>query len=139
MKKNTLIWILLLVLVVAGVVWLIKTPGKSGKLDSFATCIADSGATFFGAFWCPHCQNQKAMFGSSAKYLPYKECSTPDGRGQLPVCTDAGVTTYPTWEFADGTRESGEVSLERLSELSNCPLPSAPVGLPENSENKNNG
>ncbi len=123
MKKNTLIWLLVVALVVALVVWLIKTPGKSGKLDTFASCIKDSGALFYGAFWCPHCQNQKAMFGSSAKLLPYVECSTPDGKSQLPLCTDAGVTGYPTWLFVDGTRESGEVSLEKLSEKTNCPLP----------------
>ncbi len=123
MNKNTLVWVVVVVLVVAGVVWLIKTPPRPGRLDTFATCIADSGATFFGAFWCPHCQNQKAMFGSSARLLPYTECSTPDGSGQLQICKDEGVTGYPTWEFADGTRESGELSLGRLSELTSCPLP----------------
>ena len=123
MKKNTLIWLVVGILVIAGIVWLIQAPSKPGELDEFASCINDSGATFFGAFWCPHCQNQKAMFGSSAKLLPYVECSTPDGKSQLPLCTDADVTGYPTWEFADGTRESGEVSLERLSEKTNCPLP----------------
>ena len=123
MKKNTVIWLLLSGLIIAGLVWLVLIPAKPGKLDAFATCIKDSGATFFGAFWCPHCQNQKAMFGSSAKLLPYKECSTPDGKGQLPVCTDAGVTGYPTWEFADGSREGGEVSLERLALKTSCTLP----------------
>ena len=123
MKKNTLIWLVVLVLVIGGVVGLVLMPTKPGKLDTFASCIKDSGATFYGAFWCPHCQNQKAMFGSSAKLLPYVECSTPDGKGQLPVCKDAGVTGYPTWVFADGSRESGEVSLERLAEKTSCTLP----------------
>lgn len=123
MKKFTLIWSLVGILFIIGIVWLIQAPTKSGKLDTFATCIKDSGATFFGAFWCPHCQNQKAMFGSSAKLLPYVECSTPDGKNQLKVCTDAGVTGYPTWEFVDGTRVDGEMSLARLSEKTNCPLP----------------
>ena len=123
MNRNTLTWLLVAIVLIAGVVWLVKTPGKSGKLDAFATCIKDSGATFYGAFWCPHCQNQKAMFGSSARLLPYIECSTPDGKNQLPICRDAGVTGYPTWEFADGTRESGEIPLEYLSEKTNCPLP----------------
>jgi thiol-disulfide isomerase/thioredoxin len=121
--KNKFIVVLIVILLITGIVWLIKTPGKSGKLDAFASCIKDSGAIFYGAFWCPHCQNQKAMFGSSAKLLPYVECSTPDGNSQLPLCTDAGVKGYPTWQFADGTRESGEVSLEKLSEKTNCPLP----------------
>ena len=123
MNKNTVVWFLILVLFIGGVVWLIRTPGKPGKLDAFATCIAESGATFYGAFWCPHCQNQKAMFGTSARLLPYVECSTPDGNSQLPVCNDAGVKGYPTWEFADGSRESGEVSLERLAEKTSCTLP----------------
>lgn len=118
-----LIGISVVVLVVAGIVWLVKTPGRPGKLDTFATCIKDSGTIFYGAFWCPHCQNQKALFGSSAKLLPYVECSTPDGQNRLPICTDADVTGYPTWVYPDGTRESGEISLERLSEKSNCPLP----------------
>ena len=123
MKKNTLLWFLILALFIAGVVWLIKAPSKPGQLDAFTSCVAESGDTFYGTFWCPHCQNQKAMFGASAKLLPYTECSTPDGRSQLLICTEADITSYPTWEFADGTRESGEVSLERLGELTSCPLP----------------
>lgn len=123
MKKNTLIWLVVLALVIAGVVWLAMIPTKPGKLDSFASCLKDSGATFYGAFWCPHCQNQKAMFGASARLLPYVECSTPNGKSQLPICIDAKITGYPTWEFADGTRESGEVTLERLSEKTGCLLP----------------
>lgn len=121
--NRKVIWILIVLVFIGGVVWLIRTPGKPGKLDALATCIKDSGALFYGAFWCPHCQNQKAMFGSSAKLLPYVECSTPDGKGQLPICTDAGVTGYPTWKFPDGTEKSGEVSLADLSTLTSCPLP----------------
>lgn len=123
MKKNTIVWLLILIAFIAGVVWLVRTPGRPGELDTFASCVAESGATFYGAFWCPHCQNQKAMFGSSARLLPYFECSTPDGKGQVPACTAEGVSGYPTWVFADGTRESGEVSLAALSERTNCPLP----------------
>ena len=123
MSIKKLAWILAALLVVGGMVWLVRTPGRPGKLDSFAACIKDSGATFYGAFWCPHCQNQKAMFGSSAKLLPYVECSTPDGNNQLPVCKDAGVTGYPTWKFPDGTVLSGEIELAQLSELTSCEIP----------------
>ena len=123
MGKNKILWIIVLVLAIGGVAWLIMTPGRSGKLDAFATCLKDKDALFYGAFWCPHCQNQKAMFGASAKLLPYVECSTPDGKGQLPVCTDRGVTSYPTWIFADGTILNGEVPLEKLSEKTGCLLP----------------
>lgn len=117
------VWLLVFLLFVGFVFWLVRTPGKPGRLDSFATCIKESGALFYGAFWCPHCQNQKALFGSSARLLPYVECSTPDGESQLQVCKDAGVTGYPTWKFGTSTIETGEVSLSRLSELTSCPLP----------------
>jgi hypothetical protein len=94
-----------------------------GQYDTFAQCVKDSGATFYGAFWCPHCQAQKKMFGNSSKLLPYVECSTLDGKSQLPVCTDKKVQSYPTWEFADGSRLTGEVDLATLAEKTNCVLP----------------
>lgn len=117
-------------LILAGIVWLIMTPGKPGKYDDFAKCLSDKKTvTFFGAFWCPHCQNQKAMFGKSSKYIPYVECSTPDGRNQLQVCKDKGITTYPTWEFATSSVSTttkiitGEIQLNEIAELTQCPLP----------------
>ena len=122
MKKNTLIWSAVSVLIVAGIIWLILAPTKPGKLDAFAQCINDSGAKYYGAFWCPNCKNQEAMFGISAKFLPRTECSTPDGRDQLPVCQEAGITGYPTWDFPDGSRETGTLPLERLSEKTSCPI-----------------
>ena len=96
---------------------------QPGKLDGFAQCLKDKGALFYGAFWCPHCKNQKALFGGSQKLLHYVECSTPDGTAQLPVCTAQNVHGYPTWIFKDGSRLSGEVSLATLAEKTGCTLP----------------
>lgn len=123
MSKNSIIWLVIAVLLVAGVVWLAKTPGKAGAYDEFAQCVADSGATFYGTFWCPYCDTQKADLGRSARLLPYVECATPDGRGQLRVCQEAGIEAYPTWEFGDGERVAGYVPLEQLSEFTGCSLP----------------
>ncbi len=126
MKKY--IYIAITVLFVAGIVYVIQAPAKPGKLDSFAQCVKDSGATFYGAFWCPHCQSQKAMFGRSAKLLPYVECSTPDSKGQLQVCKDAGVVSYPTWDFlVEGSTTTERVrttmELVQIAEKTNCQLP----------------
>lgn len=96
---------------------------QPGKYDSFAQCIKDSGATFYGAFWCPHCQSQKKLFGKSQRLLPYVECSLPNGQGQNQTCNDKKVDNYPTWEFKDGSRQNGEVSLEKLAEKTACILP----------------
>lgn len=94
-----------------------------GTYTELAQCLKDSGAVFYGAYWCPHCNNQKKMFGDAYELLPYVECSTPDGKGQLPVCKDAGVTGYPTWVYPDGTRQTGEVPLALLAEKTGCTLP----------------
>lgn len=125
MKKSNLVIAVVAVLFIAFVVWLIRTPGiqAPSKYDGLATCIKDSGTTFYGAFWCPHCQAQKALFGTAEKLLPYVECSTPDGSSQTQVCTDAKVTGYPTWVFKDGSRLSGEVSLADLAQKTSCVLP----------------
>ncbi|MEK7195547.1 MAG: hypothetical protein AAB655_02540 [Patescibacteria group bacterium] len=98
-------------------------PNTSTELDSFAQCLKDKGAVFYGAFWCPHCVNQKNMFGGSERLLPYVECSTSDGRSQLPVCKDKNIEGYPTWEFADSSRLSGEIQLKTLAEKTGCELP----------------
>lgn len=100
-----------------------NVPAGPGKYDGFAQCLKDKGAVFYGAFWCSHCQAQKELFGSSVKLLPYVECSTPDGSSQTKECDEKNITGYPTWEFADGTRLTGEVPLEKLSEKTSCPLP----------------
>src|SRR5438093_12259677 len=115
MKKIIYAIIGLAVLVL--VIWLISTPGKPGNYDELAKCIKDKGVTFFGAFWCPHCQAQKARFGKSAQYLPYTECSTPDGQGQTQVCINNGITTYPTWQFATGTTPTATTTTRHVGEM----------------------
>lgn len=104
-----------------------QAPAGPGKYDSFAMCLKDKGATFYGAFWCPHCQAQKKLFGSSAELLPYVECSTADGRDSTQLCKDKKIEGYPTWELADGTRipveNSAGVTLETLAAKTSCELP----------------
>ncbi|MDB5194395.1 MAG: hypothetical protein JWN50_409 [Parcubacteria group bacterium] len=123
MKKTIWIYIIVLIIAVGGVVYLAKAPSGPGPLDQFATCIKDSGTKFYGAFWCPHCQATKKMFGTSASLLPYIECSTPDGNSQNATCNAAKIESYPTWEFKDGSRISGEQTLQTLAEKTSCTLP----------------
>ena len=125
MKNGVLIfWLLIIVLIVAGVGASVFVRPGPGQLDTFAQCLKDKGVVFYGAFWCPHCQATKAMFGSSARLLPYVECSTPNGQEQLQVCKDKGIQQYPTWTFANSTTTlTGERTLQELSQLSGCPLP----------------
>ncbi|MSU54292.1 MAG: hypothetical protein EXS48_00430 [Candidatus Staskawiczbacteria bacterium] len=122
--KNIIILIIVVLVIVSAVFYFIRTQeDTSGRLDEFAKCLKDKGAVFYGTFWCPHCQTQKKMFGGSKQYLPYVECSTPDGKKQLQICKDNGVINYPTWKFADGSMTKGEISLKELAEKTSCQLP----------------
>jgi uncharacterized membrane protein len=79
--------------------------------------VADSGALFYGASWCPHCQEQKALFGASQDRLPYVECSPGGPRGgTASSCVSAGVQSYPTWVFPDGSRVNAVMSLRELAD-----------------------
>lgn len=124
-KSNpAVIFIVLFVLAVGGMVYAqSRTAPADDTYTELAQCIADSGAVFYGAFWCPHCQDQHKMFGDADPFLPYVECSTPDGRGQLQECTDAGITSYPTWILGDGTVLGGVQTPQQLAEVTNCSLP----------------
>ncbi|MBI4439900.1 hypothetical protein HY638_02920 [Candidatus Woesearchaeota archaeon] len=110
-----LIW--LVVLIVPALLLL----GCSTKnYDTLAKCLSEKGVKMYGAYWCPHCQNQEKMFGDSWKYVTYVECSLPNRAGQTQICKDAKIEGYPTWEFSDGSRLSGELSFETLSQKSGC-------------------
>ncbi|MCX6733215.1 MAG: thioredoxin domain-containing protein [Candidatus Peregrinibacteria bacterium] len=126
MKKNVLKNIglgIISLLLIGGVAFEVKMMMKPGPYDEFTRCLSDKGAKFYGAFWCPHCQRQKALFGKSAPLLPYVECSTPDAKGLLPICQEKKIEGFPTWIFADNTRLTGEIELQKLSEKTSCALP----------------
>lgn len=96
------------------------------KYDAFARCLKDRGVKMYGAWWCPHCQEQKEKFGeASFKLAPYVECGVPgDIKGQNPVCKQDGITHFPTWQFPPtGERVERVFTLEELSDRTGCPLP----------------
>jgi len=122
-QKTFLYWgiaIFAVVSVIGGFVYYSNLPGE---LDELAKCLGDKGATFFGAYWCPACNQQKTLFGRSVQYLPYAECSDPGTRNQNERCIEAGIERYPTWEFANGERLEGVLTPSQLAEKTSCPLP----------------
>ncbi len=123
-STNTSLIIIVLLVVGAGFgIWsTMKNADKEAELTPFAQCLEETGAKFYGAFWCPHCQSQKDMFGKAKKDLPYVECSTAS-RSQKQECTDIGIESYPTWIFGDESKLTGEISLETLSGKTGCMLP----------------
>ena len=91
-----------LILIFAVSIFTFRTSGSEGVpgvLDTFAQCLTDRGWTMYGAYWCPHCQNEKAAFGDSFRKVNYVECTKEPDR-----CIAAGVKGYPTWIAEDGRR-----------------------------------
>lgn len=101
-------------------VWQTKRPGQ---YDTVAQCLTNKDVKMYGAYWCSHCQVQKKVFGNSWKYIKYIECALPGGaQGQTQECADAKIEGYPTWEFADGSRVSGEQSVQDLATKAGCSI-----------------
>lgn len=124
MKKHSglLITLAAIVLVVGGLVYLSnRSKGAPGQHDALAQCLTEKGVKFYGASWCPHCAEQKRMFGSSMKHVDYVECALPGNqRGQAQACEDAKIESYPTWVFPDGTRLMGEQLPSVLAAKAGC-------------------
>lgn len=76
------------------------------------------GAKKFGAYWCPHCHDQQALFGQEAfSYVEYVECA-PDGyETQMDFCRSTGITGFPTWEI-NGELYDGVRPLNELADIS---------------------
>lgn len=104
------------------------TDDIGDRYVGFAQCLTDKKVVMYGAYWCPHCANQKALFGREGfEKIKYVECD-PRGRDANPkLCLEKKVEGYPTWEFPDGSFRAGEMSLEALSKKSTCPLPELPA------------
>lgn len=121
MKNSTRLLIILgvtAIVIVALIFGVRSNNQKPGPYDELAQHISDSGAVFYGAYWCQFCSEQKAIFGRSARLLNYVECAVP-GRPngeQTQACVDADITSYPTWDFPDQERATGVLSLEELSQ-----------------------
>jgi hypothetical protein len=113
------------VLIVAAfaVVIYVAQRKRGSRLDSFAKCLAAKQVKMYGAYWCPHCADQEAMFEASFKYIPYVECGVPGSRDEAPLCKDAGIKHFPTWQFEDGERREGTQSLPSLGAKTGCSLP----------------
>ncbi|HUO17459.1 MAG TPA: hypothetical protein VMX38_20930 [Verrucomicrobiae bacterium] len=97
---------------------------KAHKYDSFAKCLASKQAKMYGLYWCPHCAEQKQMFGASFHYVPYVECAIKgQPRVLAPECKAAGAKLFPSWQFGANPPKEGVLSLEELSEKTGCSLP----------------
>ncbi len=77
----------------------------------------------YGLYWCPHCAEQKEMFGASFRYVPYVECAIKGSSEMAPECKIAGTKLFPSWQFGTNPPKEGVLSLSELADKTGCRLP----------------
>ena len=83
------------------------------KLADFMT---SQGAVLYGAYWCPHCQEQKKIFGDAIKKINYVECDSRGPNANPDECRGQNIKSYPTWIY-QGQQYVGTQSLSQLAKI----------------------
>lgn len=91
--------------------------------DNFAQCLTDKNVKMYGTERCPHCKDQKKLFGKSFKKVNYIDCDKDSMK-----CDLAGVEWFPTRIGLDGVKRSGTQSLEDLAKNYGCSLDESSYG-----------
>jgi hypothetical protein len=120
-SKDKLIWggIALILIVAYAGFWYYNNH----RYDGFAKCLASTQAKMYGLYWCPHCAEQKAMFGRAFRYVPYVECAIKGSHELAPACAAAGVKLFPSWQFGNNPPVEGVFPIQELSDKTGCRLP----------------
>jgi uncharacterized membrane protein len=112
------------------------TPGATGPAITatsgqseiaLAQHLTNIGAKMYGAYWCPHCHEQKELFGKEAfALINYVECDPSGQNSQTTTCQAIAPQVqeqtgknfgYPTWEI-NGQYYVGKQTLQELANAS---------------------
>lgn len=97
--------------------WQVTSTSGAAEI-ALADHLTAVGAKKYGAFWCPHCFEQKQLFGKEAfERVNYIECAEGGKDPQPDVCRATGIQSFPTWEI-DGKLYPGIKTPEELAEMS---------------------
>ncbi|MGB1622643.1 MAG: vitamin K epoxide reductase family protein [Synechococcus sp.] len=100
-----------------GVAPLVTTESSPAAI-ALADHLTVAGAVMYSAYWCPHCHEQKELFGKEATAkLNVVECAADGENNQADLCRSKGLEGFPSWEI-NGSIESGVASLDTLAERS---------------------
>jgi uncharacterized membrane protein len=94
------------------------TAPSSPAAIALARHLTAKGVVMYTAYWCPHCHEQKELFGKEATAaLKVVECA-PDGHNsQAALCKTKQIQGFPSWEI-NGTIDSGVKPLAKLAAMS---------------------
>ncbi|MBW4613081.1 MAG: hypothetical protein KME21_07305 [Desmonostoc vinosum HA7617-LM4] len=100
--------------------WEITTTSTEAE-TALANHLAKIGAKEYVAYWCPHCHEQKLLFGKEAYQTINDsvkvECAPNGLKAQPELCKAAKIQGFPTWVI-NAKSYSGVQSLEELATAS---------------------
>ena len=96
----------------------ITTLSSIEKIN-FAKYLNDNNIVMYSAYWCPHCNDQKQLFGKKAvEELLIVECAKDGKNNQYKLCQEKGIEGFPSWEI-NNQIYSGTMSLNELAKMTN--------------------
>ena len=96
----------------------ITTVSSIEKIN-FAKFLNDNNIVMYSAYWCPHCNDQKQLFGKKAvEELIIVECAKDGKNNQYKLCQEKGIEGFPSWEI-NNQIYSGTMSLNELAKMTN--------------------
>ena len=96
----------------------ITTVSTKEKIN-FAKYLNDNQIVMYSAYWCPHCNDQKQLFGKKAvEELIIVECAKDGKNNKYKLCKEKGIEGFPSWEIKNEIY-SGTLSLSELAEMTN--------------------
>mgnify|MGYP002882682978 CR=1 FL=1 len=96
---------------------IVKNISSSSSIK-LAQHLRDQNIILYNAYWCPHCHDQKEMFGKEAvSYLLLIECASDGKDNKAELCKSKGISGYPSWEI-NGEIYPGTQTLDELADLS---------------------
>ncbi len=100
-----------------GVGWAITTSSGPAEI-ALARYLKQIDAKEYIAWWCPHCHEQKELFGKEAySEINHIECAEGGKNAHPDLCQAANVQSFPTWQIKGKTYQ-GVQSLEELAQNS---------------------
>jgi uncharacterized membrane protein/glutaredoxin len=99
--------------------WEITTTSGEAEI-ALAEHLVKVGAKEYSAYWCPHCHEQKLLFGKEAEKIVDNnikvECAADSLKAKPDLCQAAKIQSFPTWIINDKTY-SGVQNLDELAKI----------------------
>ncbi|MBH8563464.1 vitamin K epoxide reductase family protein [Nostoc sp. CENA67] len=100
--------------------WKITTTSGQAEIE-LARHLVKIGAKEYVAYWCPHCHEQKLIFGKEAYQIINDnikiECAADSPKAKPELCQAAKIQGFPTW-IINGKTYNGVQNLDELAKIS---------------------